>query len=209
MTTESQTSLRRSKPEVDAELSTDSIKQSIESPQSLRDSWVDQNLPLDVVFELLKNERRRRVLRYLNEGSESTTLRTLAEHIAGLEYDKPPDALSSDERKRVYIGLYQCHLPKLDDAGVIDFESNRGTVERTTRADQLLGYIDRLTDRDEEETPPSRNWASWYLGIATFFGGLYLLQAALVQSFNASAAIVVLLLGSVLTTSFIQAQEEQ
>ncbi|MFB6358651.1 MAG: hypothetical protein ABEJ96_06540, partial [Thiohalorhabdaceae bacterium] len=49
----------------------------------------------------------------------------LAEHIASIENDKPEVALSSTERKRVYVALYQCHLPKMDDIGVIDFDEDR------------------------------------------------------------------------------------
>lgn len=98
-------------------------------------------LPLDIVFGLLSTERRRRVLHYLRDETESTTLGTLAEHIAALENDKPERALTSTERKRVYVALYQCHLPKLDDANVIDFEQSRGTVERGVNADQLDRYL--------------------------------------------------------------------
>jgi hypothetical protein len=63
-------------------------------------------LPKDVVFGLLSNDRRRWVLRCLAEGSGETTLSDLAEQLASIENDKPVGALSSTERKRVYICLY-------------------------------------------------------------------------------------------------------
>lgn len=88
----------------------------------------DGELTKGDVFELLMNRRRRDVLAYLCE-NEETTLDELATHIAAKENGITIDQLSSEQRKRVYIGLYQSHLPKLDDAGVIDYNQNRGTIE--------------------------------------------------------------------------------
>lgn len=111
-----------------------------------------EELDIGDVFELLKNERRRRVIRFLNEQEDGvTTLNVMAEHIAALENDIDVSQLSSSQRKRVYIGLYQCHLPKMDEYGVIDFQKNRGiiTLKNTT---QLEPY---LPDEDGEETAAS------------------------------------------------------
>lgn len=117
-------------------------------------------LPMDVVFDILKNRRRRLVIRYLAEESASTTLSDLAEHIAALENDKPVGSLSSAERKRVYVSLYQSHLPKMDDADVIDFDSDRGTVERDDDVDRFVEFID--VDLSEGE----RDWPRYYLALA-------------------------------------------
>jgi hypothetical protein len=69
-----------------------------------------------------------------------TTLNVMAEHIAALENDIDVSQLSSSQRKRVYIGLYQCHLPKMDEYGVIDFQKNRGiiTLKNTTQLESYL-----------------------------------------------------------------------
>jgi len=104
-------------------------------------------LPYDVVFGLLSNERRRRTLTYLADGENPMTLSDLAEHIAGVENEKPVRALSSSERKCVYVALYQCHLPKMDDANVIDYDQSRGTVALRPETDQLLRH---LPDDSEE-----------------------------------------------------------
>lgn len=98
-------------------------------------------LPIDKVFEILKNNRRRQALRYLNENGGNTSLSELAEHIAALENDCSIRAISSSQRKRVYVGLYQCHLPKMDDMHIVDFEKNRGTVELAANASQLEPYL--------------------------------------------------------------------
>lgn len=111
------------------------IEQTAEPP--------DEALPLDVVFDILRNRRRRLVLSAIEERDGSTTLSELAEHIGGIENSKSPHALNAQERKRVYVGLYQCHLPKMDDAGAIEFEQNRGTVERGPHAGVFHTYLDR------------------------------------------------------------------
>lgn len=96
----------------------------------------------DTQFGMLKNRRRRDILRYLRENDNESTLSDLAEFIAAKENGVERRLLSSDERKRVYIGLYQCHLPKMDDARVIDFEKRSGDVTLRPEADQLFAYID-------------------------------------------------------------------
>ncbi|QLG29833.1 hypothetical protein HUG10_19675 (plasmid) [Halorarum halophilum] len=100
-------------------------------------------LPHDIIFGILQNQRRRLVLAAVEEQNGSTTLGDLAEHIAGIENDKPSAALNAQERKRVYIGLYQCHLPKMADADAIQFDQHRGTIERGPKAEQFHEYLDR------------------------------------------------------------------
>ena len=98
-------------------------------------------LPRDVVFELLSAERRRLLLRYLDENGGRTMLGDVAGVIAAAENDLPVEEITSEQRKRVYVGLYQCHLPKLDDANVIDYDSDRGSVVLLEGAEQLFPHI--------------------------------------------------------------------
>ncbi|WP_136601620.1 DUF7344 domain-containing protein [Salinigranum halophilum] len=100
---------------------------------------------------MLKNRRRRDILRYLRENDDESTLSDLAEFIAAKENGVERRLLSSDERKRVYIGLYQCHLPKMDDARVIDFEKRSGDVTLRPEADQLFTYIDDDPTEDADD----------------------------------------------------------
>ena len=100
-----------------------------------------ERLSLDVVFELLRVSRRREVLWYLEEHDGTARLDELAEHIAAKENDIDIAELTSSQRKRVYIGLYQCHLPKMDDSDVIDYDQARGTIELRRTAEQLYPYL--------------------------------------------------------------------
>lgn len=116
------------------------------------------NLPLDTVFEILKNRRRRDILQYLWQHEGTANIGELAEHIAALENDIDVSALSSSQRKRVYIGLYQCHLPKMDDAGIVDFDKHRGTVELRAAAAELTAYL--TVDEPEPTDLPTTSLAA-------------------------------------------------
>jgi len=107
-------------------------------------------LELDVVFEILKNPRRRQVVQQLRDHGE-TDLGDLAEFIAADENDTTVEALSADERKRVYIGLYQTHLPKMDDAGVVAYDQDQGVVAPGPAIDQLTAYLQ--ADEPTEDVP--------------------------------------------------------
>ncbi len=108
------------------------------SPRQCEDP---SELSKDIIFGLLSVKRRRRVLNYLTDTNGHTTLSDLAEYIAAQEHDTEIRLLDSQQRKRVYVALYQCHLPKLDDADVIEFDRSRGTIERRPTADQLYPYL--------------------------------------------------------------------
>lgn len=118
-----------------------------------------QELSLDLIFEILKNERRREVIRYLREHEQQVTLSDLAEHIAALENDTDIASITSSQRKRVYVGLYQCHLPKMADMGIVQFNQNRGIVSLGENAPQLYEYLDN-------QSPKTRPWHEYYLGLS-------------------------------------------
>lgn len=95
----------------------------------------------DELFTVLSNQRRRNVLVYLNEHSGTTVLSDLHREVAAWENDTTVAAVSSAERQRAYVPLYQLHLPKLDAYGAIEYDQSRGTIERLDRADQFDAYL--------------------------------------------------------------------
>jgi hypothetical protein len=165
----------------------DDRQESVEQVESEPDPV---ELSLDTIFEILKNQRRRYVLKYLREASGTVQLNELADQVAAWENDKAPGLVSSNERKRVYVGLYQCHLTKMDDSGVIDFDQYRGTIEARPAIDRLYEYLDFGQETDEDPTP---TWSRYYTGIA--LGGFALAFAGF-----AVPAVPLGLLGFLLTT---------
>jgi ribosomal protein S15P/S13E len=158
-------------------------------------------LEKDVLFELLKNQRRRHVLRYLDEHDEEATLSDLAEHVAAIENDIPESHLTSQQRKRVYVALYQCHLPILARSDVIKFNQARGLIERTSRADQLMPYL-------QEDPPEDVQWSTAYLGVSLVGVSAYALSMLAGGLSWLSPAVVVLFISTIVGMSLLQFTDE-
>lgn len=116
----------------------------------------DAHMEFDVLFDLLKNERRRESIAYLKEHDGHSTISELSEHIAAKENDLPLEAINSRQRKRVYIGLYQCHLPRMADAGVVTFDKNRGDVALTGLVTLLDPYLKLGAEQLDDTTTENR-----------------------------------------------------
>lgn len=86
----------------------------------------NDQLATDDLFEALSNRRRRQVIRALEDGPRE--MGAIARAIAAAENDIPVDAVGTDQRKRVYVSLYQAHLDKLDDWGIVEWQEIPQTV---------------------------------------------------------------------------------
>lgn len=105
-------------------------------------------------FHLLKNPRRRAVVRYLlaRDDQETVRMATVTEAVAAWEHDTTVERLTSKERQRVYIGLYQTHLPKLDAHGVIEYNSDRGWITPTPLLQVFAPYVTTGLPADDTES---------------------------------------------------------
>jgi hypothetical protein len=167
-------------------------------------------LPADEVFHLLQNARRRRVLQHVfaHEDEAPFEMRTIAEHVAAWENDTTLQQLTSDERQRAYISLYQCHLPKLDDKGIIDYNQSRGVVTPTAAVEQFRPYIDvdddtteepaTDTDTDSAPTPSTAGDSNRYYGTATAVSVLL----TVVSWFGVAPAVITSYLSFLITGLF-------
>jgi len=147
---------------------------ALEMTQGTDDEHADESaaaatprtLTEDELYHVLQCQRRRDALRYLQGTDEPVRMRELAEQVAAWEHDTTLHALTSQERQRVYIPLYQSHLPKLDEVGVIRYNQSRGVVERTPLADQLDPYLDGPTAAGERGDGTDGGWNAYYLAAA-------------------------------------------
>lgn len=118
----------------------------------------EQELSQDAIFDVLSSPRRRYVLYYLRRHG-ATDILDLTGEVAAWEYDTDVEELTSQQRKRVYVSLYQTHIPKMDSLGIVDYDQDSGMVELTNQADE----IDRYLTTGTTEGPP---WQLFYLGLA-------------------------------------------
>lgn len=111
----------------------------------------------DDLFHLLQSSRRRATVRYLfeQETNGPSEIRDIAETVAAWENNTSIDGLSYKERQRVYISLYQSHLPKLHDHGIIDYDQSRGRTELRALATLLQPFLgDELDAATADDVEP-------------------------------------------------------
>lgn len=114
----------------------------------------------DELFDVLANQRRRFAVHLLKrEEDDAVAIGDMAEQIAAWENGIDTAEITGNERKRVYTALQQSHLPKMDKAGVIDFNKDRGMVEPTPALTDIDVYMDVVEGR---EIP----WSTYYLGLS-------------------------------------------
>jgi DNA-binding transcriptional ArsR family regulator len=103
------------------------------------DSSTDEDLSEDQIFDLLSASRRRAVLRLLAERDGEMSFANLTNEITAREYGADGDA---GRRKTVYVSLYQTHVPKLVDAGVLTHDDDTKMVALTGPWRQLVAYLE-------------------------------------------------------------------
>lgn len=145
----------------------------------------------DTVFDILSSARRRYVLYYLRQADEPVDINELARQVAAWENDVSVDELTDQQRKRVYISLYQSHIPKLDSLGIVDHDKDSGAVSLTDDA----RVVDQYLDGDEQEYP----WQSLYLALSVVSAAILGLVWLDVGLFSALSPAVV---GIVITAAF-------
>ena len=133
------------------------------------DANTSDALSPDLVFEILSNTRRRMVLYYLRWYGGSVSVRELVGEIAALQNGVAVEDLTQQQRKRVYVSLYQTHLPKLEEAGLIEYDDDKGEVRLTEQAGDIDTYLTPAAE-------PKRRWQMPYVGLSIFGGLLFLLS---------------------------------
>ena len=117
-----------------------------------------EDLSKGEIFDVLQNKRRRFVLRYLRRHGGPVDLGDLATQVAAWEYETPCDGISKKQRKRVYTTLQQTHLPRMDDVGIVAYDSEDGRIETTPYTEDLTVYLEIVPGK---EFP----WREYYLSV--------------------------------------------
>ena len=141
-------------------------------PQSQRQLLMSQNghesLTQNEAYDLLSNPRRRFVISHLRQHGDPMSVSDLSDAVAAWENDQPVEDLTDRQVKRVYVSLYQTHLPKLKEAGLLHYDQETGVVSSTSAVDELDNYMPQSDTAD-------RRWPLVYAGIAVTALTVYLL----------------------------------
>ncbi|WP_254811009.1 DUF7344 domain-containing protein [Natronosalvus amylolyticus] len=84
----------------------------------------------NTVLSAVADEHRRAILDALDTASEKTLeYDVLVDRVADRVRDDDTKRESAEHRQRVRITLHHTHLPKLDEARIIDYEAETGRVQ--------------------------------------------------------------------------------
>lgn len=100
------------------------------------------NRSQSLVEHLVANERRARILKILADVERPLSLGALAERVASAEVgaERP----SADRIESVEVTLHHIHVPRLEDAGVVDVDGDR--VALATDPDAVDRVSEALTE---------------------------------------------------------------
>lgn len=197
----------------------ETVPQRPEDPPSGTQGAERTGIDKDGLFHVLQNQRRRQVLRYVVTNQPGPfEMREVAEQVAAWENDTTLKALTSQQRQRVYVALYQSHLPKLADYGLIDYNQDRGILDAGPLIGEAVDYIsvpdesvdqpDGSEPRDRAEPAAGSSLQSYFLG-ATVVGVLLVLGAWLsvpVPISGLSVAAFLVAMFGVLTAAMVRQQ---
>lgn len=140
-----------------------------------------EELTKDEVFEVLSSSRRRQILYHLHRRGGRANLRTLARDTATDETDETDESVDNDVVKRFYISLYQTHVPKLEQVGLVEYDGDEKTVTLTDRVEDVARVLN-------EDVEPDRQWAVYYGALAV--AGVAIGVAQLLSTVSALPSLV-------------------
>lgn len=84
----------------------------------------------DTILSAVANEHRRAVIDSLSAtAGEKLEYDTLVDHVADRIRNEDAQRTADEHRQRTRIALHHTHLPKLEEARIVDYEANTGRVQ--------------------------------------------------------------------------------
>lgn len=106
-------------------------------------SGESRELSQNDLFDMLSNPRRRELLSILCRGHDPLTIEDASTRLAAIENDVAQNDLAPEQYKRVYTALYQCHLPRMDEIGVIEFDTSSNTIHSCDELRSVRPYLEK------------------------------------------------------------------
>ncbi len=111
-------------------------------------------LSQDALFDALASRRSRYILHNLRSEDTPVTLETIVDTVAAWEMDKSIDLVSDEHRRNVLMSLQHTQLPKLAMAGLVQYDDDRGLIDKGIHAEQADAYLDIAVARDDAVPTP-------------------------------------------------------
>ncbi|WP_276253546.1 DUF7344 domain-containing protein [Halomontanus rarus] len=113
-----------------------SLVDSITDPESVHDE------SLDALFDGLADSRRRVALSVLGQQYHPISLETLARDVAARESDTPERDVPQDYVDRIIVRFTHTHLPLLEDAGLVDYDTESDLVAYEGHPDLRIRWLE-------------------------------------------------------------------
>ncbi|EMA01112.1 hypothetical protein SAMN05443574_101545 [Haloarcula vallismortis] len=108
---------------------------------------VPDSLPLDDRLSLLSSHYRRYLLYGLSQYTTPVSLAVLTDTVTEFEHGTPVEQYR-DERLKIYTALYHNHLPRLVDAGVVQYNQSEDLVDIGPNAPALVPLLESTIEHD-------------------------------------------------------------
>lgn len=125
-------------------------------------SSASDGLSTNEAYDILSDRRRRYTIHHLKQAGKPVSVRELAEQVAAWENDKPIERLDAQERKRVYVSLYQSHLQTLDKKDIVEYDDEESVVTLTDSVEKADLYVEVVSDSNIP-------WGFFYFGLTVAF----------------------------------------
>lgn len=102
-----------------------------------RADTTDDEPSVDELFDVLTEARRRSVLSILEGRRTSMEVEELAHAVAVRENDVASATVSEATAHEVHVTLHHVHLPKLDEATLVNYDRDDRTVAPTDTTDAV------------------------------------------------------------------------
>ena len=111
---------------------------------------MDTTSEFDAVLSLCQNQHRRIVIAVLAEEQQSTTLDDLIRAIVRYNHQMPFPEASDEIVTQIQISLHHLHLPKLNDAGLVEYYPEQQRVMPTEQFDQIQPLLSAIIEADPD-----------------------------------------------------------
>ena len=128
-------------------MTSDELSKSSSARREQKEQQNDQ-ISKDALFRVLANTQRRQILLYLSDHPKPTTTRDeMLDHLVEIS-DEP----HGDTHRRLAIQLQHIHLPKLDDHGLLEYDTETYSIAYTadSRVEKLLAVIRESTGENKK-----------------------------------------------------------
>lgn len=116
---------------------------------------VGTSIGFDTVLDLCQYERRRIVLSVLTDQQQPVTVTDLAETVVERDRRGPPTEAAAETLASVETSLNHVHLPRLVDAGLVEYSRERQLMEPTDQFVQGEPHLSAILDADPLLAMPS------------------------------------------------------